>query len=292
MVMKVAGMLVLAATVSACSIDVNGAGVTTREEKTFHVTGRPDLTLKTSDGSIEIRSWDRNEIRLEIVRRAATTEEAEALEVTTTQDGNRIEVDARDDDRRQIIRIGRWVGDSVSYIVRVPRQLILNATTGDGSITVDDLAGMVTLASGDGSIRGARVDGDVSVRTGDGSIVLDATSGRVDLDTGDGSVRLSARLDALRVHTGDGSVTLDVRDGSTMAEDWSVETGDGSVSVSVPAQFSAEVDLRSGDGTVQVNGVTADGDESDRRRYSGRLGTGGRTLSARSGDGSITVRTR
>jgi DUF4097 and DUF4098 domain-containing protein YvlB len=277
---------------SACSIDVNGAGVTTVEQKTFTVTAAPELTLRTSDGSIDIRSWDRNEIQVEIQRRAATAEDAKALEVTTSQDGNRIVVEAPERDHN-VIRIGNWVGESVSFVVRVPRQLTLDATTGDGSISVDDLEGALGLRSGDGSIRGTRVQGALTARTGDGSISVSDAAGRVNLDTGDGSVRLSARLEALRVHTGDGSVALDVLDGSQMASDWSLETGDGSITATLPAQFSAEVDVATGDGSIRVNSATADrGNHEDRGRLHTRLGAGGRTLSARTGDGSITITTR
>lgn len=277
---------------SGCSIDVAGAGVTVTEEKSFAVTGRPDLTLRTGDGSMEIRSWDQNEVRVEILRRAATREEAQALEVKTSQDGNRITIEAPPRQERRI-HIGTWVGESVSFIVRVPRQLLLNAQTGDGSITVGDLEGTVALRSGDGSIRGERVQGDLSARTGDGSITLVEAVGRLDLDTGDGSVRLHGRPDVLRVRTGDGSVTLDLDEGSKMAADWSLTTGDGSIRATLPAGFSAEVDLSTGDGSVRVNGSSASRDDGeDRGRLRTRLGAGGHTLTGRSGDGSINLSTR
>lgn len=277
---------------SACSIDVNGAGVSIVEQKTFTVTAAPQLTLRTSDGSIEVRSWDRDEIQLEIRRRAATAEEAKALEVTTSQDGNRVVVEAPDRTRR-VVHIGNWVGESVSFVVRVPRRLTLDASTGDGSISIDDLTGTLGLRSGDGSIRGTRVQGELSARTGDGSISITDADGRLDLNTGDGSVRLRARLEALRVHTGDGSMTLDVLDGSQMVSDWSLETGDGSITATLPSQFSAEVDVATGDGSIRVNSATANRNDSENRgRLRTTLGAGGRTLAARSGDGSITITSR
>lgn len=286
------GILVLG-TLPACSIDVNGAGVTVHEEKTFPVTGAPELALRTSDGSIQVQSWDRNEVFVDIRRSAATEEEAKALEVTATQEGNRITVEAKERPRgRRTIHIGSWVGESVSFVVRVPRQLQLEASTGDGSIAINDLDGRLTLRSGDGSIRGDRVQGQLMARTGDGSIAISDASGGVELDTGDGSVRLSGRLDTLRVHTGDGSLTLDALDGSTMSADWTLESGDGSINASLPATFSAEVSAQSGDGSIRVNDASASRGDQDRGRLQIRLGSGGRTLAARTGDGSITIRTR
>jgi len=163
---------------SACSIDVNGAGAELIEEKTFQLTGPPELTLHTFDGSIEVRSWDRNEVSVEIRRRAASDDEARALAVTTTQDGDRIVIDApAGRGRRRVVRIGSWVGEGVSFIVRTPRQLALDAQTGDGSIAVEALAGRIALETGDGSIRGSRLEGAITADTGDGSISIADAAG-------------------------------------------------------------------------------------------------------------------
>ena len=43
-----------------------------REEKRFTVTGTPDLRLTTFDGSIQIQSWDKPDILVEIEKRGPT----------------------------------------------------------------------------------------------------------------------------------------------------------------------------------------------------------------------------
>ena len=91
---SVLGISVLALGSAACSIDVRGEGIVTREEKRFTVTGAPDLNLRTFDGSIQVKSWDRNEVLVEIERRGPDAQTAEALVVNATQDGNRIVVEA------------------------------------------------------------------------------------------------------------------------------------------------------------------------------------------------------
>ncbi|MGH7340791.1 MAG: hypothetical protein ACREKH_09900, partial [Candidatus Rokuibacteriota bacterium] len=91
---SVLGVSVLALGSAACSIDVRGEGIVTREEKRFTVTGAPDLNVRTFDGSIQLKSWDRNEVLVEIERRGPDKQTAEALVVNATQDGNRILVEA------------------------------------------------------------------------------------------------------------------------------------------------------------------------------------------------------
>ena len=85
----------LAAVPAGCSIDVRGDEIVVREERRFTVAGDLELALTTFDGAIEVRSWDRPEVLVEIERRAASGAEAQALEVRTSQEGNRLIVDMR-----------------------------------------------------------------------------------------------------------------------------------------------------------------------------------------------------
>ncbi len=67
----------------------------TREEKSFTVSGQPEVTLNTFDGAIQVRSWDKSEVHVTIERRAMSEADAKAIEVDTRQDGNRITVEVR-----------------------------------------------------------------------------------------------------------------------------------------------------------------------------------------------------
>jgi hypothetical protein len=288
---------VLSVGTAACSIDVRGEGIVKREEKRFVVKGSADLSLRTFDGSIRVKSWDRDEVLVEIERRGPDEQSTEALVVNTSQDGNRIVVEVPEPrDRRDGIHIGSWQSPSVSLIVTAPRRANVTARTGDGSISADDLAGVVELSSGDGSIQAARVEGNLRVRTGDGSIDITDAAGRVEADSGDGSVELSGRIDALDVRTGDGAVRLDIFDGSALKTDWSVNTGDGSITLRLPRNLDADLDAHTGDGGVHADGLpvaaerdTQNNSDENRETLRAQLGKGGRTLRLRSGDGSINI---
>lgn len=297
-VLAALGISMLSVALSACSIDVRGDGAVKREEKRFAVNGQVDLSLHTFDGSIQVKSWDKNDVLVEIERRGPDEQSAEALVVKTTQDGNRIVVDApAPRERPDGIHLGSWTSPSVSLIVTMPRKGTVDARSGDGSITADDLAGTVGLSSGDGSIRARHIEGTLRARTGDGSISVTDAAGRVEADSGDGSVELTGRFDALNVRTGDGSVRLEVLDGSALKTDWSVNTGDGSITIRLPRSLDADLDAHTGDGGVHADGlpVAAERDSENRdnreRRDSlqAQIGKGGRTLRLRSGDGSINI---
>jgi hypothetical protein len=75
-----------------------------------------------------------------------------------------------------------------------------------------------------------------------------------------------------------------------MKDDWSITTGDGGVAVYLPADFSAQIDAHTGDGTIRNElQVTTEGDVS-RRNLRGRIGAGGKLLKIRTGDGGIRLK--
>src|SRR5438552_12862482 len=78
----------------AC-VDIVGADLkyVEREEKRFSTTAKPQLTLATFDGAIEVRPWDRPEVLVVIEKRAINKDGVAAIAVRAEQDGDRITVD-------------------------------------------------------------------------------------------------------------------------------------------------------------------------------------------------------
>jgi hypothetical protein len=159
---------------SACTIDVQGSGmgqqVSVREQRTIQLTGMPTVTVRVFNGSVRLRSWDRNEILVDIERRAATEADARRTVLETSEDSGDVLIEQKNSRRSDDwIRFER--SPSVVLTINVPRQLRVDVRTGDGAIDAQDLTGSVQLRSGDGPIRLQRVDGDISVNTGDGSVM-------------------------------------------------------------------------------------------------------------------------
>jgi hypothetical protein len=275
---------------AACSITLDAAQYVGKEDKTFPVSGSADVVIKTFDGSIQVSSWDKPEVAVTIERRADNQADADALKVKTEQTGNTLVIEALKPESE--LHIGWTQGRSVSFVVHVPKQANLSAKSGDGSIEASGVSGSVDLSSGDGSIKALDLTGQVGLHTGDGSVDAQNVSGALTIATGDGSVTVKGAPRSLKAHTGDGSIHVEVASTTSPEEDWEITTGDGSVSVALPTGFNAVVDAHTGDGTVNADdfGLKAHGD--DRNDLQGTLGSGGRTLHIRSGDGSISIAKR
>jgi len=278
-------------TLGGCVV-VDSQGHITQEERRFAVSGAPELRLTTFDGAIEIRSGETNAVVIKIEKRGPTKEALDKLTVESKQNGNTIEVSVkRPAGEIVVLGIGR-MSPTAKLIVTMPRDGNVYARSGDGSIRVERVRGHLELRTGDGSIRGTDIGGKMVLVTGDGSVTIDEAEGDLDIDTGDGSVSVAGKLDVVKVHTGDGSITFRAEPGTSMKDDWSMTTGDGGVSVYLPSDFAAELDAHTGDGAIrnELDIERSGGDERARRTLKGRLGSGGRTLRIRTGDGSVRLK--
>jgi DUF4097 and DUF4098 domain-containing protein YvlB len=287
----VAVLALLVAGPACVVIGGNQARYVEREDKRFAVTGKPDVSLSTFDGPIEIRVSDRPEVLVTIEKRAWNKKAAAGMDVHTEQNGNHIVVDVRLPKAAHVFAFG-FSSASAKLIVTMPASADVHATSGDGSIDVERVNGALDLRSGDGSIHGRNLTGDVMLRTGDGSIKLEQIAGTLDADTGDGSITVDGALKGLRARSGDGNVTIRAAAGSATDADWSITTGDGSVVLELVDGFGAELDAHTGDGAIAMRDVTLSNVSGQIGKSSvrGRLGEGGRVVKVRTGDGSITLR--
>jgi len=288
-----AGFAAAALALAACDISIGASEYSVREEKTFAVSGAPQLAVSTFDGSIEVRGWDRDEVAVEVEKVGPDQATVERIQVTATRNGDAITIDVRKPSPLESTGMRRT--PSANLVVSVPLKTAIVARSGDGSISIRRVTGTLDLDTEDGSIRVEEIAGMLTARTGDGDVIGRKMDGRADIRTDDGVVGLDGVLTALKVETRDGAVEVTARPGSRTDGDWDVTTGDGDLRIEVPEGFGAEVDARTGDGRIRVDTITdrpeATKDErEDRDSVTGRLGGGGKALRLRTSSGSIAVK--
>nr|ABV58992.1 hypothetical protein [uncultured Acidobacteria bacterium cosmid p2H8] len=272
--------------------DLGQAKYVERDEKRFSVSGRPDVSFTTFDGSIEIRPWDKAEVEVVVEKRGRDKSDVDRIEVKATQNGNHVEVAVTEPKNHGGFNLEFGNHRSAKLIVSLPALSDVTARSGDGSIDIEKITGKVQLRSGDGSIDGRMLTGDVNAHTGDGSIKLADVKGDLTVDTGDGRITVVGQLTGVHARSGDGSVTVEAEPGSHAEADWDIATGDGSVTLAVPDGFGAELDAHTGDGGIRMEDITLSNvsGQLGRNSVKGTLGPGGRAVRVRSGDGSITLR--
>jgi hypothetical protein len=290
----------------ACAALLAASAVAARAEevtKSFNVAGRANLRVETNDGSIRVSTGDSKQVEFRVEFQGY--EVGKTLHIDSHQEGDRVELIARVTGHWGI----SWGGNSrrLHIEVRMPREGDLDVHSGDGSVQVESVNGIVKVYTGDGSVKAntltgnidlhtndgsitvGNLKGDIRLHTGDGSIEARDLDGKVDADSGDGHIRIAGRFDALNVKTGDGSVDTRVQPGSKMVTSWNIRTGDGSVDLVLPSDFQTNIDASTGDGHISLGiPVTVEGTFSNSQIH-GKMNGGGQPLTIHTGDGSIRL---
>lgn len=237
--------------------------------KTFNLTGKPELSVTTSDGHIRVDTWDQNTVTAEV-----TTEGWKIGE-----DGVKV--------------IEHQMGDSVELQVRLPREfcfVCIHTRSHRVEIHIRmPREGRVSLHTGDGSIQLRNFKGDMDLESSDGEEEIEGVDGTLRAHTSDGHIRASGRFDSLQLSTSDGRLDAHAMPGSTISSGWNLRSSDGSIALQLPETFVADVDLTTGDGHISIDlPVTVEG-EMKHNRVRGKLNGGGNLLTIHTSDGSIHV---
>lgn len=202
-------------------------------------------------------------------------------------------------------RVTVQLGAGTAVAQNVDGDLRLNARSGD--VTAERTRGALTVGTGSGDVRVRGAQGSaVKVGTGSGDVeVRDLRAERIDVGTGSGDVsgggidggevRLGAgsgdfKLDLVRARTlriGTGSGSADVGVAGELQEA-RVSSGSGDVTLRVPANFGATLDVSTGSGEV-TSELPLQLSRTDKHHIVGRIGDGRAQLRVSSGSGDVRV---
>lgn len=239
--------------------------------KTYTLTGRPDLRVETSDADIRVSTWDQNTVEAKVTTARYKIGE-DGIRIEEHQTGNVVEIDVHYPHHGVTINWGNSGSHHVDIDIHMPRE------------------GRVDLHTGDGKIEIGNFKGEMLLRSGDGSQEIDGVDGKLRASTGDGHIRANGRFDELDLKTGDGRVDARAAAGSALEMGWRLESGDGTVTLEVPENLAADVDLHTGDGHIDLDmPVTTEGKVREGQ-VRGKLNGGGNLLVIHTGDGSIRLR--
>lgn len=265
-------------------------------EETLPVRPGGTLYVRTVRGSVDVRSHDGDEVRVEAEARGRR---AEQVRFVLEQSG---------DDVHFEVRIEGWLtGLFGSLDVRarlwVPRQysLVLRASGGDvrvdgitgdvtletsgGDAAVTRTVGAIDLASSGGNLEIVHVDGDVRVKTSGGNITLRDVFGDVAAKSSGGELELDGV---------DGAVDLRASGGSTSVvflgdPEGEIKGSGGSIEVFVRADARFELDAKSSGGGIEVEIPLEPVYERSQHVFAGSYGGGGPKLKLRSTGGGIRI---
>jgi hypothetical protein len=204
------------------------------------------------NGSIRVRGWDGDSVRVTARLQANANSDDDAREllkaVRIVADGRSVRAEGPSNWRNR----ESW---SASYVLWVPRRFDLSLEATNGALGVDGVSGRLELRTTNGSVALVDVGGDVRARTQNGSL----------------SVQLAGK--------GWEGAGLDA------------ETQNGSVRVAVPDGFAAQLETGTVNGSIHTDfPVTVQGRIS--KRLTLPLNGGGKTIRAMTTNGTVRISRR
>ncbi|MFZ5515361.1 MAG: DUF4097 family beta strand repeat-containing protein [Candidatus Zhuqueibacterota bacterium] len=295
--------------------------------KSFDVANGQLLFLKSDLGSVKVNTWDRREVRIEVVfdDENASRRDVERIfdnfEVTFDQDSRGVQVFG------EYTGSPRWLSGfnrvRIRFDILVPREFDLDITTSGGSIEVADLTGAIDLNTSGGSIRIGDVKGPVKANTSGGSISVAGADGDVDVRTSGGSISVGETKGSIYAQTSGGGITLDRVTGNAEAytsggslnfenvsgsvngktsggsiyaritgkidSECSLKTSGGGIKLILPADIAVNIDARTSGGRVSTDfPVTVKG-VIKKNELNGQVNGGGPLVFLRTSGGSISI---
>ncbi len=300
-----------------------------RSEKSFSVKPNGWLELKADFGSVQVRSWPQNEVKIEVRKwvegrsRRSAQELFADYEIRYSESSRGVAVIA---EMRGAKFWRNNNGLQVEFRITVPKQYNLDLNTSGGSIEVEDLIGEARVNTSGGSLTLGRIEGPVTAETSGGSIDLrqakgklfartsggginvGEVSGDVDVETSGGSITVDGAAGNLRAHTSGGGVSLRGLQGNVDAS-----TSGGSMDAEILKQLDAPCELSTSGGgitiylsrdlKVDIDAYTSGGEvdcdlpitvqgKFGEGKLRGKLNGGGPLLTLRTSGGDIDLRSR
>jgi lia operon protein LiaG len=230
----------------------------------------------------------------------------------------------RDRRRIEVRSSGPGLEAHADLRILMPKGKTLFVRNGVGETTIDNVDGQLNVSVASARVRASRVRGSMSLDTGSGGIEVTDMTGDLNLDAGSGGVTLDGvRGGSLHMDVGSGSlrgraidvseIVADVGSGGIRlaavktpklhletgsggsdvellapADDISIEAGSGGVTLRLPANIGATVDIETGSG-----GIETDFDvrvaRMERRALRGTVGDGRARIRIESGSGSVRL---
>lgn len=202
-------------------------------DREFEVGVNGTLSIESDAGSIEVRSWDQNLVRLRV-------RNASGFDVEIEGSGDDVNVVA--DSRGSLFGLRR---SNIRFTVDVPVQYNLKLNTGGGNITVADISGEVEADTSGGNIEiGVVTGGDIHADTSGGNIEIRGATGDVEADTSGGNITVGDVIGNVVADTSGGRIRV-----GNVQGDLEADTSGGSIEV---GETTGRVRLDTSGGSIRA----------------------------------------
>ena len=260
-------------------------------DQTVDVKRGMRLEVHTFTGDVNIKTWNRDAVRVE-----AEHSERQTIEI-------------RPGEQSLVVRGRSRIGpmSSVDFTITVPTWMAVNVNGMGTDVVLDGVGADVNVETTRGDIRLRGGSGFISVKSVQGSITIENAKGRIEAQTVNDSVRVADTSGDLTVGTTNGSIVLERIDtgnldastvNGTIGFDGSIRdkgsyrltTHNGAVSMAIPERVNATLRVRTYGGSFRSTFPLKLDDQDRQNRFTLTLGDGSARIELESFNGSIALR--
>jgi hypothetical protein len=278
-------------------------------EKTVSLAKDGKVSLGNITGSIDVKSWNKAEVKIDATKisKASTLaeakENAKLVEIIVKKEGSSLRIKTEYPDEGKIWR-RKSLNVSVSYSLMIPPEASAKINSVTGSVDLEEIGGAVKteVVTGDivvkkadkgvdcetvtGEIKLQNITGDVFMKTVTGKLTASQIRGSINAEVVTGRIELSEVSEASVVdaNTVTGSV---IYDGKINSEGrYTLNTHSGRIEMTLPADSGFDLEAETFSGAIESDFDIKISGRISKKRISGVVNKGGPLvkLSTFSGD--------
>jgi DUF4097 and DUF4098 domain-containing protein YvlB len=208
-----------------------------RTDQTLDVAKGTRLVLNNNAGEVVVRSWDRDQVRVQ-----ASHSDRETVDIQTAEMTLRIRG-----------RGSRGGSSLMDYQVTVPRWMAVNLSGTYLESTIEGTTAEVNVESTHGNVRVVGGSGNVSARSIEGTITVEKASGKVTAVTVNEGIRVTNVTGDVSAQTTNGDIVIDNAQASSL--DVSTVNGDITFNGTVRDKGAYRLTTHGGDIRVGLGGA-------------------------------------
>jgi hypothetical protein len=272
---------------AACLVPVVAASAQSTWDKTYSPSGRPALQISLDNASVNVRSCgDCRTLRIHV---DAHESDLSRWRITEMQGGNVVHFDLKRRDNDSFFM--GWHDRSPEVTVDLPTESDVDLRSGNGAVQLNGVHGSVEARTGNGAIQADDVKGALRITSGNGAVSVHRADGTLAASSGNGTMIMEGRLSQFEVRSGNGTIRVTLEPGTVFTSSSRVTTGNGVISMTVPRDLKADIEMSTGHGSLHCDLPLMSQASTDRHIH-GSANGGGPTLSLHSSAGGITLNGR
>lgn len=267
------------------------AAIMQQTDTTFAVRPNARVEVETFGGEINVKTWNRNEIRVQ-----ATHGRRDVISIDASGSSVSIEAEGR-----------MGPATDVTFNLTVPAAVALDLSGVYTQVRVEGVHGDIDVETVQGSIR-VTGGGRLQLESVEGDILIDRARGRVSANTVNRGIRVTNTVGDIEAETVNGPIILQgvqanavdlatvngriVYDGTLRdGGDYAITSHNGAIWVVVPEKAGVTVDVSTFNGNLDSTlPITMRGERGSKRRMNFVFGNGGARLDLESFGGDVHLR--